>query len=393
MPNRKICVITGTRAEYGLLFWLMRDIQNDPSMTLQLIVTGTHLEPAFGYTVDVIEADGFHIDARVPIELTVDTPSSIAKSTGLATAGIAEALETLTPDIVVLLGDRFEILAAATAATICNTPIAHIHGGEITEGAIDDAIRHAITKLSALHFPAADEYHNRIVQMGAQPETVITVGAPGLDHIARTELLDAAATYDALGLKFNDPYFLITLHPTTRGQTQVDSEVTALIDTLSEFPDHTAIFTGVNADAGRDVITDTISTFVTASPSRARAFASLGQVHYLSAMKHADIIIGNSSSGIIEAPAFDVPTVNIGDRQKGRLRAASIINTVPEKSPIYLAISKALSPAFRASYQNQVCQYGMPGASAKIANALRSFDLNHLARQPFYNIDLDQAVS
>ena len=393
MAERKICVVTGTRAEYGLLYWLMRDIESDPSLALQLIVTGTHLEPAFGHTVDVIEADGFPIDARVPIELTSDTPGSIARSTGLATAGIADALEALTPDIVVLLGDRFEMLAAATAATICNTPIAHIHGGEITEGAIDDAIRHAITKLSTLHFPAADEYRNRIIQMGAQPETVITVGAPGLDHITRTELLDAAATYDALSLNFGDPYFLITLHPTTRRQTQVNTEITSLIGALSEFPGHATIFTGVNADAGRDAITDKISEFVNTSPSHARIFASLGQVRYLSAMKRADAIIGNSSSGIIEAPAFNVPTVNIGDRQKGRLRAASIIDTAPDKPSIHHAITKALSPAFRAYCQNQVCPYGMPGASARIVTALRPSEHSLLAQQPFYNLELGQTTS
>jgi len=287
MAMRKICVVTGTRAEYGLLYWLMRDIQGDPSLALQLIVTGTHLEPAFGHTADRIEADGFNIDARVPIELSDDTPVSIATSTGLATAGIAEALNRLSPDIVVLVGDRFVILAAATAATLCTIPIAHIHGGEVTEGAIDDAMRHAISKLSSVHFVAAEAYRKRVVQMGEHPDTVFTVGAPGLDHIDRAELLGTDEITKALGIDADAAYFLITLHPTTRAQAgaEAGAEIDALLEALGKMPDHTAIFTGVNADAGHRAISNRIKAYVADNPTRARGFDSLGPIGYLSAIK------------------------------------------------------------------------------------------------------------
>jgi len=392
MAERKICVVTGTRAEYGLLYWLMRDIENDPYMVLQLIVTGTHLEPAFGHTVDVIEADGFHIDARVPLQLTDDTPASIARSTGLATAGIADALEILSPDIVVLLGDRVEMLAAATAATICNVPIAHIHGGEITEGAIDDAIRHAITKLSSVHFVAAEAYRNRVVQMGEHPDTVFSVGAPGLDNIDRIELLSAVEIAKTLRQKKATPYFLITIHPTTRAQADAAAEIDALLNSLTAFPDHFAIFTGVNADAGRDIIARRIQTYVGQNSSRSRAFNSLGQVRYLSAMEHASTVIGNSSSGIIEAPAFGTPSVNIGDRQKGRLRAASIIDCEADEGSIQQAIAKALTPEFKASYENATTPYGMPGASAKISSELRTIEICALMQRSFYDLILNSAT-
>ena len=392
MAERKICVLTGTRAEYGLLYWLMRNIESDPSLALQLIVTGTHLEPAFGHTADVIEADGFHIDVRVPIELIGDTSVSIAKSTGLATAGIANALKALSPDIVVLPGDRFEILAAATAATLCRIPIAHIHGGEVTEGAIDDAMRHAITKLSSVHFVATEAYRKRVVQMGEHPDTVFTVGAPGLDHMHQTELLSADDIAKTLEIEACASYFLITMHPATRAQIDAKAEIDALLEALTRIHDHAAIFTGVNADAGHGTISKRIKAYVADNPARARAFNSLGQVGYLSAMRDAAIVIGNSSSGIIEAPALGVPTVNIGDRQKGRLRAASIIDAAADKNSIHQAITKALSPAFRDTIKNTDCPYGGPGASARIADTLRSFDPADMMQKPFYNLDWNQSV-
>lgn len=393
MAERKICVVTGTRAEYGLLYWLMRDIESDPSLSLQLIVTGTHLEPAFGHTVDVIEADGFQIDARVPIELTADTPSSIARSTGLATAGIAGAFETLSPDIVVILGDRFEMLAAATAATICNIPIAHIHGGEITEGAIDDAMRHAITKMSSVHFVAADAYRNRVIQMGEHPNTVFTVGAPGLDHISRSKLLSNIEITKVLGIEVGAPYLLITMHPTTRLNTPDEAEIEVLLEALDDTPDHIAIFTGVNADAGHDAITKRIKAYVAKKQSHARLFNSLGQTRYLSAMKYAAIVVGNSSSGIIEAPAFGVPTVNIGDRQKGRLRAKSIIDCTATTKSILRAMTTALSKKFHDACEDNQCPYGMPGASKKIANIINGLDFDQVAQKTFYDFPPEQIAS
>jgi len=385
MLPRKICVVTGTRAEYGLLYWLMRDIEDTPSLTLQLIVTGAHLESKFGHTVDVIEADGFHIDARVPIDLGDDQPVAIAHSTGLAVGGIAKALTDLKPDLVVLLGDRFEILAAATAATICNLPCAHIHGGEITEGAIDDAMRHAITKLSSVHFVAAEAYQRRVVQMGAQQDFVFNVGAPGLDHIARTELLSRAEVASALGIGPKEPFLLITVHPTTRGDSPEDAEVSALLDALDGVPGDIAIFTGVNADAGHEAISNRIEAYVANNPDRARLFNSLGQARYLSAMKFATAVVGNSSSGIIEAPAFGVPTVNIGTRQKGRLRASSIIDCLPTTADISCAISEARSEGFRQACENIEPPYGSPGASAKMTNIIRTLDFDALMQQSFYD--------
>ena len=393
MQPRKICIVTGTRAEYGLLYWLMRDIENDPALTLQLVVTGTHLEPKFGHTVDVIEADGFKIDARVPIELNDDAPTAIAHSTGLALSGISKAFTNLSPDLIVLLGDRFEIMAAATAATICNLPIAHIHGGEVTEGAIDDAMRHAITKMSSVHFVAAEAYQNRVVQMGEHPDTVFTVGAPGLDHIARTELLGDVEVAKVLGIETSVLYLLITMHPATRKNTPVETEVEALLEALNEMQNHTAIFTGVNADAGHDAITNRIQTYVADNPGRARLFNSLGQVRYLSAMKYATIVVGNSSSGIIEAPAFGVPTVNIGDRQKGRLRAVSVIDCAATTEDISRAMTTVLSKEFRDATEDNLCPYGAPGASTKMAKIIRDLDFGQLTQKSFYDFQPERIAS
>ncbi len=390
---RKVCVITGTRAEYGLLFWLMREIEQDPRLDLQLVVTGTHLEPRFGYTVEAIERDGFRIDARVPIDLSDDTPTGITNATAAALAGVGKALEELAPDIMVLMGDRFEILAAATAAALHRVPIAHIHGGEVTEGAIDDAMRHAITKLSSLHFPAADAYRDRIIQMGEAPQTVQTVGAPGLDHLEHTTLLSAEETARELGIDRDTPYFLITMHPATLGEDSPEADVDALLTALDQFENHVAVFTGVNADAGRDAIAARIEEYVAQTPERARLFTSLGQRRYLSAMKYCAAVVGNSSSGIIEAPALEVPTINIGSRQKGRLRASTVVDCAARPDAIREAISRALSPAFRALIEGASKPYGVPGASKKIANALGDVDLSTLQRKTFFDLPGLKAAS
>lgn len=390
---RKICIVTGTRAEYGLMYWLMREIEQDPRLDLQLVVTGTHLDPRFGNTVDVIERDGFRIDARVPLHLDDDTPTSITDATGFAVAGVGKALADLTPDIVVLLGDRYEILAAATAAALHRVPIAHLHGGEVTEGAVDDVMRHAITKLAALHFVAAEPYRRRIIQMGEPPERVFTVGAPGLDHLERTDLLDAQATRDALDLEADKPYLLITVHPATRSDDDPAAEIDALLPALEEFADHAAVFTGVNADAGRDAIARRIDAYAGKNPARVRTFTSLGQLRYLSAMKHAAAVVGNSSSGIIEAPALDVPTINIGPRQDGRLRAGSIIDCVADTASVAAALGKALAPEFRNSVDGRRKPYGQPGASAKIAQVLARVDPSELQRKPFRDLPGLRAAS
>jgi UDP-hydrolysing UDP-N-acetyl-D-glucosamine 2-epimerase len=391
--SRKICVVTGTRAEYGLLFWLMREIENDPTLDLQLIVTGTHLEHRFGSTVEVIEQDGFRIDARVALNLSGDTPAHISTAAAKALAGVGDALAALSPDVVILLGDRYEILAAAMAASLHRVPIAHLHGGEVTEGAIDDAMRHAITKLASLHFAAADAYRARIIQMGEPPTSVFTTGAPGLDHLTRTALLDADATRTALAIESDRPYFLITVHPATHGEGAPTAEIDALLGALDGYQNHIAVFTGVNADSGRDAVAGRIDAYVAGNPERARLFNSLGQARYLSAMKYCDAVIGNSSSGIIEAPAQDVPTVNIGPRQHGRLRAASVIDCDADASSVSHAISRVIDPAFADIAHRGEKPYGRPGASARIAGILRDADLAGLARKSFYDLPPQRTAS
>lgn len=393
MAERKICIVTGTRAEYGLLFWLMKEIEGDPAMMLQLIVTGTHLDPRYGNTVEVIQRDGFRIDARAPLDLSDDTPVRISDAAAAALSGVGRALETLAPDVLVLLGDRYEILAAAVAGALNRVPIAHLHGGEVTEGAIDDAMRHAVTKLASLHFAAAEPYRARIIQMGENPAAVFTVGAPGLDHLTRTDLMDGDATRDALGIDRDASYFLITVHPATLGNDTPGAEIDALLAALGEIDNRIAIFTGVNADSGRDAIARRIDGYVDSHPDRARLFTSLGQRRYLSAMKHCDAVLGNSSSGIIEAPALNVPTVNIGPRQQGRLRAASVIDCDAGKTAVDAAIRRALDPAFMADAARHEKPYGLPGASARIVGVLRDVDLAALGRKSFHDLPLQGAAS
>lgn len=390
---RKICVVTGSRAEYGLLYWLMQEISTDPALHLQLVATGTHLDQKFGHTASVIEADGFVIDARVPIDLSDDSPAGIAAATGAALSGISAALVRLQPDIVVVLGDRYEILAAATAALLLRLPIAHIHGGEVTEGAIDDSMRHAISKMSTWHFAAAEPYRQRLIQMGEQPDSIFTVGAPGLDHLERTPLLDARDIASVLGINTDQPYFLITQHPTTLGSENPSDEINALLAALDTFKEHACIFTGVNADAGHDQISEIIHDYVSSHANRARLFPSLGQQRYLSAMKHASAVIGNSSSGIIEAPACRVPTINIGLRQKGRLRAASVLDCAPDAASIQTAIGTAIDPAFMSSRSGMVPPYGLPGASARIKHALASCRIDTGQRKQFYDLPSPQETS
>ncbi len=388
MAERKICVVTGTRAEYGLLYWLMRDIESDPSMALQLIVTGTHLEPAFGHTVDVIEADGFRIDARVPIDLTGDTPVSIARSTGLATAGIAEALEALKPDIVVLLGDRFEMLAAATAAMLTRNVIAHIHGGEATEGLIDEAIRHATSKMSHFHFATAEPYRLRIIQMGETPDHVFNTGAPGLDNIERLALLDRDALGNEIGLDLTSGYFLVTYHPVTLSNDSPAHVINGLFAALDAYPEFKIIFTGVNADPGNAAIDQLIKEYAAKNDSRVTFATSLGQVRYLSALKHCEAVIGNSSSGLIEAPSMGVPTVNIGDRQRGRLRASSVIDCSENNVDILDALNKAMSDEHRLLSRQTINPYGQAGASSKICDHLKRVDLDGILMKRFYDLSV-----
>lgn len=384
--KRKVCVVTGSRAEYGLLYWLLRGIQAEPSLQLQLVVTGMHLSPEFGMTVNQIEADGFVADAQVDMKLAGDTPKALTRSIGLGLIGFADTFESLQPDIVVVLGDRYEIFAAAQAAMVARIPIAHIHGGELTEGLIDDAIRHAITKMAHLHFVSAEEYRKRVIQLGEAADRVWNIGAPGLDAIRKLTLLDCAALSKELEFDVTQPFLLVTYHPVTLAADGDDSGAEALFGALETFTDHAVVITGVNADTGHDGIRKRIAAFVAAHPDRALARTSLGQLRYLSAMAHADVVVGNSSSGLIEAPALKVPTVNIGERQRGRLRAASVIDADTTRAAVVAAINYALSPEFRSKSKAAASIFGDGTASEKMVRILRDHPLQGILMKRFQDM-------
>ena len=384
---RKICVVTGSRAEYGLLQWIMRHLHDDPTVELQVIATGMHLSPEYGNTWQAIAADGFTIDRKVEILLSSDTSQAIAKSTGIGLMGIADALHDLAPDLVLVLGDRFEILAAATAAALMRIPVAHIHGGEATEGAVDDSLRHAITKLSHLHFTSTETYRQRVIQMGEQPDHVFCFGAPGIDSIASLQLLTREQLEESIAFKLGGRFLLVTFHPVTLGTTPSSAEMAELLAALSEMPDDARfLITLPNADAGGRALAAQIREFTDHYPDRAIAFTSLGQLRYLSAMKHCLAVVGNSSSGIIEAPSLGVGVVNIGDRQKGRVQAASVINCEPGRAAILASLEKVISLEFQKIATQVANPYGTAGASEKIAKIAATIPLGELARKSFHDI-------
>lgn len=356
-----------------------------PGVALQMVVTGAHLSPAHGSTYTAIEADGFHIDWKVDNLLVGDGAVAISKSFGLCVQGMAEALEHLRPDVVVLLGDRYEMLAAASAAMIARIPIAHLHGGETTEGAIDEAIRHAITKMAHLHFCAAAPYRNRIIQLGERPERVFDVGAPGLDHLTRTPMMSRAELEADLGMPLGHPLFLVTYHPVTLDTGDQGRAVKEMLAALDAFPTATVVFTGVNADPNYIAVAREIEPWVETNQARAYMAASLGQRRYLSLMREADVVIGNSSSGIIEAPALHTPTVNIGTRQQGRLRSATIIDCVEACDEIRASIQTALDEAFIGRAKTAVPAYGSGDSSRRIAELLRDADLDGILMKPFHD--------
>ena len=382
---RKICIATGTRADYGLLYWLMKEIADDPELQLQIIATGMHLSPEFGLTYRQIEADGFTIDAKVEMLLSSDTAVGIAKSMGLGVIGFAQALDDLQPDILVVLGDRFEILAAAQAALVSQIPIAHIHGGETSEGAFDEGIRHAISKMAQWHFVAAEPYRRRVVQMGESPDRVFNYGAPGLDQLSKLDWLTRQELEAALEIQLSSPVFLVTYHPVTLAGGDPVEAMTELLNALKTFPDATVIFTYPNADTGGRVLIECIDRFVARHRETSRAFVSLGQQRYLSLMREADVIVGNSSSGLTEAPALKKATVNIGDRQKGRLKAASVIDVSENCQGITSAIQLALSDVFCASLPDTVSLYGQGSVSQKIKSTLKT--VTPVVRKPFFDIE------
>ena len=382
--KRKICVITGGRAEYGLLARLMQGIQKSNVMQLQVLATGMHLLPAFGSTYQEIEREGFVIDRKVESITGLDTPADIAKSMGLAMHGFADALSTLQPDLIVLLGDRYEIFAAAASALVLRIPVAHLHGGELTEGAYDDALRHSISKMSHLHFVAAEPYRQRVMQLGESPETVFLVGGLGVDRILHEPILERAALESALGFKLGKKNLLVTLHPETLGVESSATAIAQLLDALGKLEDIHLIFTLPNADNGGQMISTHIHAFV-AKHRNAVAYEALGQSRYLSCLAHCDAVVGNSSSGIMEAPSFQKPTVNMGQRQHGRLRALSVIDCEVHSEAIAAAISKALSPEFARQLGESVNPYGAGGATEKIVNIIGKYPLQDLIPKTFFD--------
>jgi UDP-hydrolysing UDP-N-acetyl-D-glucosamine 2-epimerase len=383
---RTIAVVTGSRADYGLQYFLIRALHESPDVTLQLIVTGSHLSDAFGRTVDQIRADGFPIAAEVPMIAADDSEWAMARSTGDGVIGMSDAFKRLNPDLVVLPGDRFEILAAATAAMLMSIPIAHIHGGEVTEGAVDESIRHAVSKMSALHFVSAEPYRQRLIRMGEDPARVVVVGAPGLDHFTRTPLPALDAVMSSVGLDASRPFLLVTYHPATRGDESPAEAVRQLFDALDRFPDYQLLITKANADAGGRVINAALERYAAARSGRAALVASLGTPRYLTAVTHAAALVGNSSSALIEAPAVNTPTVNIGPRQQGRLRAASVVDCAGDCASIAEAIATVLRPEFKERAGKSQPPYGRPGDSATLMmKALASADLDTLRIKRFHD--------
>ena len=333
MIRRKICVVTGTRAEYGLLYWLMKEIDADKDLELQVIVTGMHLSPEFGNTYEQIEKDGFVIDRKVDIELTSDSEISISKSMGLGMIGFASALDDLKPDLCVVLGDRFEIFSAVSAAMIAKVPVAHLHGGEITEGAFDESIRHSITKMSHLHFTATKEYKNRVIQLGECPNRVFNVGGLGIDNINKLKLLNKDDFEKSIDFNLGEKNILVTFHPVTLEASTSKNQFQELLNSISELKDTKIIFTKANSDTDGRIINSMVDDY-TAKHINTIAFASMGQLNYLSALQFVDVVVGNSSSGLAEAPSFNIATIDIGDRQKGRIKADSVISCLPGKDSI-----------------------------------------------------------
>lgn len=383
----KICVVTGTRAEYGLLYWTIKKLKSDKYFKVQLCVTGMHLSPEFGLTYKQIEEDGFKIDKKIEILLSSDSASGISKSIGIGVIGFADVFSELKPDLVLLLGDRFEIFAAATAAMISKIPIAHCHGGEATEGLIDEPIRHSITKMSQIHFTSTEEYRKRVIQLGEQPNRVFNVGALGIENINKLKLLNKIDFERSIGFKLLKYTFLITFHPVTLEKSTAQDQFKNLLSAIKKFENTTFIFTMPNADNDGRVIINLIQDFVANNKSKSIAFTSLGQLRYLSAIKYSDVILGNSSSGLIEVPSFKKPTINIGDRQRGRVCGPSVINCKPNKNEITKSIIYALSKSFNEKLINEVNPYGDKNSSTEIVKILKRTTINgNLVKKRFYNI-------
>ena len=384
--SRKICVITGSRAEYGLLYWLIKEINDNESLELQLVATCMHLSPEFGLTYREIEKDGFSIDWRVEMLLSSDTPVGVSKSMGLAMMGFADAYEHLEPDMVVILGDRFELLSAASAALVARIPIVHIHGGETTEGAIDEGIRHSITKMSHIHFTTTEIHKKRVIQLGEDPNMVFNYGAPGIDNINKLKLLNRVQLEKAIKFELGNRNILVTFHPVTLEKSTAEEQFKNLLNVLGELDRVSIIFTKSNADTDGRIINKMIDDFILKRPKTAVVFTSLGQLLYLSTVRQMDGVVGNSSSGLIEVPSFKVGTINIGDRQRGRIRGDSVIDCEPTKKDIVLAFKTLFSQSFQDSLETIINPYGEGGTSEKIVKNLVNQNLKKIIKKKFNNL-------
>lgn len=386
MTKRKLCIVTATRAEYGLLKCLLDEIMADNTLELQLIVTGSHLSPEFGYTINQIIDDGYPINKSIEILLSSDTPVGISKSMGLAQISFAEAYAELKPDMVIVLGDRYELVPIVVAATVCQIPVAHLNGGELTEGCMDEMFRHAVTKLSTLHFTAIQEYADRIIRMGEHPTRVFNVGEAGLDNLKTMEFMTRAELEDSMDIQFKPRNFLITIHPETAdASSDMELNFNNLLQILDEQDDTLFIFTKTNADVGGRIINSMIDNYVARYPDKAVGFISLGQRRYLSLLRIVDAVIGNSSSGIVEAPSFKIGSINIGTRQKGRIRAESVIDADFSLASLRESFNLLTSETFNKKLATVVNPYGQSDTSAKIKTILRDIDLASLQSKIFYD--------
>ena len=383
--KKKICIITGSRAEYGLLFWLLKEIEISKNFELQLIVTGMHLSPEFGLTYKEIEKD-FKINKKINIDLSVDTSLGVSRSMSIAQLSFSKAYKKLKPDIVVVLGDRYEIFSAVVAAMISKLTVAHIHGGETSEGSMDDYMRHCITKMSHIHFAATEEYKNRIIQLGESPSRVFNVGGMGIENIKRLKLLNKCEFEKAINFKLNKKNILVTFHPVTLENNTSKSQFKELLEAINDLDNTNIIFTKTNSDLHGKVINKMIDQYISKNSKKSIAFYSLGQTKYLSALQFVDLVVGNSSSGLIEAPSFKIATINIGDRQKGRIKAKSVINCLPERKSIQNSIKRAYSKNFQSLLKSVKNPYDNGFSSKKIVRVLNIIKNENILKKSFYNI-------
>lgn len=386
MRKKKICVITGSRADYGLLYWFLKEVNIDTNLKLQLIVTGMHLSRKFGLTYKEIEKE-FKINKKININISTDTSANISNSISKSINLFSDAYFELKPDLIVVLGDRYEIFSATVAAMIFQIPIAHIHGGELSEGSWDDSIRHCITKMSQLHFTATMEYSKRVVQLGEDPKRVFYIGGTGIENIRRLKLLDKKEFEDSINFKLNKKNLLVAFHSSTLEKNTSKKQFQELLSAIDELDETNIIFTKTNSDLNGNVINQMIDEYTKKNSNKSVSFTSLGQLRYLSALKFVDALIGNSSSAIIEAPSFKIGSVNIGDRQMGRIKAASVIDCLPKKKNIRESINKIYSKDFQNLLKNVNNPYDKGNSSKKITRVLKKINIENLLKKKFFDIE------